>query len=59
MKKAQTVNLVYFRNSQQNWVVDRVYALNHTARARASTLRTTRGVEAFVLPRTVRTNKAK
>jgi len=53
------VNLVYYKNSQEKWVVDRVYALNHTARARASTLRKTRGVEAFVLPRTVRQAKGK
>jgi hypothetical protein len=53
------VNLVYYKNSQEKWVVDRVYALNHTARARASTLRKTRGVEAFVLPRTLRTNKGR
>jgi hypothetical protein len=55
----KSVNLVYFKNSQDNWVVDRVYALNHTARSRASKLRTKRGVDAFVLTRTVRQSKTK
>jgi hypothetical protein len=53
------VNLVYYKNSQSHWVVDRVYALNHTARSRASKLRKSRGVESFVLTRTVRKTKGK
>jgi hypothetical protein len=53
------VNLVYVKNTLGNWVVDRVYALNHTARARASTLRTKQDRQSFVLTRTVRQTKGK
>lgn len=53
------VNLVYVKNTLGNWVVDRVYALNHTARARASTLRTKQDRQSFVLTRTVRQSKGK
>ena len=55
----KSVNLVYFKNGNGNWVVDRVYALNHTARARASTLRTKEGRESFIVQRTVRKSSKK
>jgi hypothetical protein len=55
----KSVNLVYFKNGNGNWVVDRVYALNHTARARASTLRTKEGRESFIVQRTVRQSRGK
>ena len=52
-------NLDYVKTTLGNWVVDRVDALNHTARARASTLRTKQDRQSFVLTRTVRQTKGK
>ena len=54
-----SVNLVYYKNGNEHWVVDGVYALNHSARARASTLRTKQGKKAIVITRTVRKNRKK
>ncbi len=52
MKKL--INLVYYKNTLGNWVVDSVYALPHSARARASKIRNAEGKDAFVLKRTLR-----